>query len=218
MATATVLAGPDTDGDGIEDLDDLDTDNDGILNVDELSCSTTPDALIFANHWAAGVDPLSTAASPPTVFSGNTVTLERRDPMGIVRVEPGGTGINVFNGRNSYKVRQTSVANGFSEHIFKFSSPVSNLVMATIDVDASDTDVYVDNVIYNGYYNGEIYTIQPADVFSGVANTFNAGQNSFTGTAVTSTYPEGATQVIFPIPIDSVVITYYNTGTNPSDN
>jgi len=217
-AATFFLAGPDTDGDGIDDLDDLDADNDGILNSDELTCPATADQLIFANHWAAGVDPISTAASPPTVFSGNTVTLERRDPMNIIKVEPGGTGINPFNGRNSYKIRQTSVANGSSEHIFKFSNPVSNLVMAVIDVDASDVNAYVDNVIYNGYYQGEIYSIKPSDVFSGSANTFNIGQNSFTGTGVTATYPEGATQVTFPVPIDSVVITYFNTGTNPVDN
>ncbi len=218
FSLVTTIAPTDTDGDGINDLDDQDADNDGILNTDELSCVGTPDQLIFTNHWAAGVDPISTAASPPTTFTNTTVSLERRDPMGIVRVEPGGTGINFFNGINSYKVRQTSVTNGTSEHIFKFSNPVSNLVMATIDVDASDINAYVDNVIYNGYYQGEIYTIQPADIVSGVANTFNNGQNSFTGTAVTSTYPEGLTQVTFPVPIDSVVIVYFNTGTAPDDN
>lgn len=218
IASTLFLAGPDTDGDGIDDLDDLDADNDGILNSDELSCPTTPDQLIFANHWAAGIDPIATAASPPTVFSGTTVTLERRDPMNIIRVEAGGTGINAFNGINSYKLRQTSVTNGFSEHIFKFSNPVSNLVMAAIDVDASDINAYVDNVTYNGYSKGEIYSIQPADIVSGTANTFNTGQNSFTGTGVTSTYPQGLTQVTFPVPIDSVVIVYFNTGTAPADN
>ncbi len=212
------LAGLDTDGDGIDDIDDLDADNDGILNTEELSCSTAPEQLIFANHWGAGVDPINTAASPATTFNGITVTLERRDPMNIVRVEPGGTGINVFNGVNSYKLRQTSVTNGTSEHIFKFSDPVSNLVMATIDVDASDINAYTDNVTYNGYSDGEIYSIQPADIVSGTANVFNTGQNSFTGTAVTSTYPEGLTQVTFPVPIDSVVIVYSNTGTAPANN
>ncbi len=207
----------DTDGDGIADIDDLDADNDGIPNAIESACVLGIDSLTFEDHWGAGVDPIGASASPATVFGNTTVTLERRDPLGIVRVEAGGTGINVFNTFNSYKLRQTSTVGGYSEHIFKFSQPVTNLEIGTIDVDYSP-NAYTDNVEFKGYYNGLVYTIKPTDVVSGSANIFNSGSNSFTGIANTTTYPDGLAQVTFPVPIDSVVVVYFNTEATVSGN
>ena len=208
----------DADQDGIVDINDADADNDGIPNSVEGSCSAFD--LIFENHWTAGQDPVTNTPSSPLVFGNTTVELDRRDPENIIfyGTTPApdneeGTGIASQNSIQSYKIMQNSTAGDSSEHVFKFSQPVSGLVFGVVDIDMGTN--FIDSVIIDGYAGDTIYTIRPQDAYAGLFARFNEDANSFTGKDATIS-ADAISRVHFPVLIDSVVVTYLNIGNNPS--
>ncbi|MFK8004989.1 MAG: T9SS type A sorting domain-containing protein [Saprospiraceae bacterium] len=206
----------DADQDGISDSEDADSDNDGIPNSVEGSCSSY--TLIFQDYWSALEDPVLDAPSSPLDFGLTSVSLDRRDPQNIVAYGSGGgdpdsTGIASQNGITSYKVIQSSTTSDSSEHIFKFSKPVANLVFGIVDVDQGSN--FIDHTIVNGYAGDTIYNIKITDTNSGPYANFNEGENSFTGHTET-TNSDALSQVSFPVLIDSVVVIYSNKQISPT--
>jgi len=210
--TATYV---DSDFDGIADGDDLDSDNDGIPNAIEGSCDSY--SLVFEDLWALNDDPVTVAPSSPLNFGRTTVSLDRRDPQNIIAYGPGAsadsTGIAEQNNIISYKIIQNSTVADSSEHIFRFSKPVQDLVFGVVDVDLGTN--FTDHIVVKGYAGDTIYTIQPLDVNPGPYATFNVGENSITGSSATTT-SDAISQVSFPVLIDSVIVVYSNKNNSPT--
>ena len=207
----------DADQDGIADEDDQDADNDGIPNEVEGSCD--PYSLVFEDLWSLHDDPVTVAPSSPLVFGQTTVTLDRRDPQNIIAygvgtgTDPDSTGIATQNTVLSYKVIQNSTVGDSSEHIFRFSKPVMDLVIGVVDVDLGTN--FTDHIVVNGYAGDTIYTIQSIDASPGPYTVFTEGENSFTG--ITGTISNDAiSQVTFPVLIDSVIVIYSNKKASPT--
>ncbi|HFB99517.1 MAG TPA: hypothetical protein ENJ53_01815, partial [Phaeodactylibacter sp.] len=201
----------DTDRDGVADGDDADSDNDGIPDSIEGSCDSY--SLTFQNYWALSEDPVTVSPSTPLVFGQTTVSLDRKDPQNILSFGADNTGIATQNSVLSYKIIQSSTTTDSTEHIFRFSKPVSNLVFGILDIDAGGN--FTDHVVINGYAADTIYQLKPSDVSSGAYATFNIGQNSITGHTGT-TDPNALSEITFPVLIDSVVFIYSNKDATPS--
>ncbi|RSC93801.1 T9SS type B sorting domain-containing protein [Tenacibaculum singaporense] len=141
----------DNDGDGIPNGCDLDDDNDGILDIDELGvCATNNSTLNWDNEYVEGgsgdatlgEDPVE--ANPNLTINGTEIKL-RRDGGGLSTQE---YRINDFNTTNSsYTLYQKAENNGESRHIFEFSEPVYNLGFTIYDVDeGGGNTTFIDEV------------------------------------------------------------------------
>jgi hypothetical protein len=93
-----IMAGIDTDNDGIPDVQDLDDDNDGLSDIDETARGTNPlkfdtdgDGVSDGDEVAAGTDPLDNTSFPVTADGDLNVdgVVNAADVLLAQRIIPG---------------------------------------------------------------------------------------------------------------------------------
>ena len=171
--SATAFAGilADTDGDGIDDFDDLDDDNDGILNADEGFVPATTAPINPSNLNSPGF-PIDTDVS-----TGNTAQLNGLfgglldfDAQ-LIGSGPGFVGgVQVQNdpalGGDFIFVQSDNLGNfpsEFAEYTLNFNNSIQNLSFDTSGINFADT------IVYEAFFQGVSVPITAAN-FSGLTN------------------------------------------------
>ncbi|MBM1106787.1 hypothetical protein JQC67_11605, partial [Aurantibacter crassamenti] len=197
------------DSDTVGNNCDLDDDNDGILDIDELNCA--PFGLVWSDHYVvggdtgSGDDPTINAASPPLVFDGVTITIDRTSNT------TGNWKVNTGYVPSGYTWLQAAILDGESVHTFEFTENVYNLAFTLLDIDTGPN--FTDQMYIEAFSDGAAYQMMPVDyVLAGTSISYD-GNNTFTGGGT-----DEDLQINFSVPINKIVIHYRQDGSNPSAN
>ncbi len=155
----------DTDGDGLDDADDLDDDNDGIL--DTVEDGPTESAGLFSTIGAPGSNVVDGSSYPITPDTTITYDLAINSGSGTVRTYDAGA-----NG-DALRLQASGSSSFAGELDLTFSSSVRNVSFALTDFDNLET--YTVN-IYDP--DGNLYDLAAAGVTSIGTNLLQTG-NTF---------------------------------------
>ena len=202
----------DTDGDGVNDRDDVDDDNDGVLDINEYGCTST-------SSFTWGI-----LGTPGTqTVNGVTLTPFLRNPFSLSGTTITQTAEHTGNLSNDIKfVCNPNTSSQFADLVLSFNKKVSNLRFEINDIDARNNgaNTWEDSIFVYAYKDGVAYTLKSAEYNLGsqvIALANNGFVTNQTNNNLAQTSNNGRVIISISDPIDSVVIRFYDNWTNKKD-
>jgi len=185
----------DKDGDGVPDSQDADDDGDGIMDINEGYCPGGLEEVVDFTQLG-GCDMTFTRN-----FGGNATP----DEYLVDDVHLNGTfgpHIGVANSEGPNDFVRTNI---------DFACPVDNFCFLLNDLDRND------QMVVNGYLNGNLVTLTPADYeILGNCSAPTGAPNTFQSICVPDNLnntTDGGVNICFPSDIDQLEVFYYNVST-----
>lgn len=202
----------DTDGDGVNDTEDIDDDNDGILDINEYGCTSTAQFV-----WGTSGTP-----SVQTV-NGITLTPTLRNIFSLTNTTITQTAEHNANAVNDIKFVSNPNNNAqYADLLLSFNEQVSNLSFEINDIDARNNgaNTWKDSIYVFIYKEGILYSLTSSEFTLGT-QVSNFATNGFvsnqTGNNLGFASNNGRVQINFNRPVDSVVIRFYDRSPNKKD-